>query len=69
MNSRATEEFYLVVEDERQPSRFIDPAQWNTGRRVWWGPGAERLAKAAAKAMNRKLPAYHFCRVESVLTF
>ena len=69
MNSRATEEFYLVVRDERKPQAYIDPSQWHDGRRVWWGPGAERMAKAAAAAMNRKLPAYHRCTVDSVLTF
>ena len=61
-------EFYLVVTNETKPQEFIDPSQWHTGRRVWWGPGAERQAKAAAKALASKLPAYHSCRVESVFT-
>jgi hypothetical protein len=69
MQASATEEFYLVVTDERRPKEFIDLAQWYDGRRVWWGPGAERKAKQAASSLNRKLPAYHFCTVDSVLTF
>lgn len=69
MNSQAVEEFYLVVTNEIRPKDFCDPNQWHAGQRVWWGPGAERKAKAAAKALNRKLPAYHSCSVESVLTF
>jgi len=60
-------EFCLVVVDERRPQAFVDPFQWHQGQRVWWGPGAERKANTAARALTRKLPAYHFCRVSSHL--
>lgn len=62
-----TLEYYLVVVDERRPAAFVDPAQFHQGQRVWWGPGAERKANTAARALNRKLPAYHFCRVNSCM--
>jgi hypothetical protein len=61
-------EYFVVVTNELDPTAFVDPAPWHEGRRVWWGPGAERKAKAAAKAISRKLPAYHSCRVESTFT-
>lgn len=65
--SSAVLEYYLVIVDERRPSAFIDPSQYHQGQRVWWGPGAERKANAAARTLGRKLPAYHLCNVDSCM--
>jgi hypothetical protein len=61
-------EFYLVIHHQHKPGTFIDTAQFISGRRVWWGPGAERKAKAANRKLNAILPAFHFSIVESVFT-
>ena len=61
-------EFYLVIHHQHKPGQFIDAGQFITGRRVWWGPGAERKAKAASKKLNATLPGFHYSTVESVFT-
>ena len=61
-------EYYLVIKHQHHPDKHIPVNEhWNAGY-VWWGPGAETKAKRACKKLNRTLPAFHYCVVESVMT-
>ena len=61
-------EYYLVIKNEHHPDKFIPVNNhWNS-RYVWWGPGAEAKANRACKKLNRTLPAFHYCIVDSVMT-
>ena len=61
-------EYYLVIKDEHRPDKHIPVNEHWDSRYVWWGPGAEAKANRARKKLNRTLPAFHYCIVESVMT-
>ena len=61
-------EYYLVIKDEHHPDKFIPVNEHWDSRYVWWGPGAEAKARRARNKLNRTLPAFHYCVVESVMT-
>ena len=61
-------EYYLVIKDEHHPDKHIPIKEHWDSRYMWWGPGAETKAKRACKKLNRTLPAFHYCVVESVMT-
>ena len=60
-------EYYLVIKHQHHNKHIPVKDHWNS-RFVWWGPGAEAKANRARKKLNRTLPAFHYCIVESVMT-
>ena len=60
-------EYYLVIKHQHHNNHIPVSEHWQE-RYVWWGTGAEAKAKRACKRLNRTLPGFHYCEVESVMT-
>jgi hypothetical protein len=60
-------EFQLVIRHEHHTCYIPLDGLWE-GQRVWWGAGAERKAKAAARKLSRNLPAFHYAEVMETFT-